>query len=671
MIHGRSSPLAWIGEELERLDEMGLRRRPPALSGAQGPEVEIGGRRVVLACSNNYLGLADDPRTRRAAADAAARWGAGAGASRLVSGTTELHLELEKELARHKGCEDAVLFSSGYLANVGTIQALVDSADAVFSDELNHASIIDGCRLSQARPVVYRHGDPADLDRLLRATSARRRLVVTDTVFSMDGDLAPVAELLALCRRHGAMLMVDEAHATGLLGPQGGGAVEAAGLTGRVDVVMGTLSKALGSAGGYVAGRRPLVEWLRNRARTYIFDTAPSPAAAGAAMEALRIVRSEPRRRARVLEVARRLSAGLRSLGYEVTEPAAAVVPVMVGEADEAMTLSTRLLELGVYVPAIRPPSVPAGSSRLRVTAMASHTDDHIERALGAFAEARKAGRRPDRGGAGEVRNGPVLRLRPASRLDDLDPRLLGTGGVFITGTDTGVGKTVVGAAIARCLASAGLTVGAMKVAQTGGDFDIAFLRTAGGVPHSRTYVPYSFPDPLAPALAARRKGRRIDLERIEVAFRRLRAAADVIVVEGAGGLLVPLADDATMADLASKLGLPVVVVARPTLGTINHTALTVGAAVGRGLEVMGVVLCRFPAAPGLAEATNPGEIERATGACIVGCVPDLEGLDTSTGAVPACFDPAPWLAPALGGLFDPAGFLRGLEEGSRHDARA
>ncbi|MGH2771131.1 MAG: 8-amino-7-oxononanoate synthase, partial [Actinomycetota bacterium] len=361
----QSGELAWCEDELFALENKALRRAPVTLSSARGPEVTIAGRPVLAFCSNDYLGLATDPRVRGAAAEAAGRWGAGSGASRLVSGTTELHLEVEKALAGLKGCEQALLFSSGYLANIGVIPALVGREDAVFSDEANHASIIDGCRLSGARVSVYHHAEVSDLDRRLRATPARRRLVVTDTVFSMDGDLAPLAELADLCQEHGVMLMVDEAHATGVLGLTGAGAVEAAGVTGRVSIVMGTLSKALGAAGGFVAGRAEVIEMLRNRARSYIFDTAPGAAALGATLEALRIVASEPERRARVLEVARTLFEGLGGLGLRVGRPSAAIVPLLVGEAAEAAALSARLLERGILVPAIRPPSVPPGTARL------------------------------------------------------------------------------------------------------------------------------------------------------------------------------------------------------------------------------------------------------------------------------------------------------------------
>lgn len=641
--------LGWIGPELERLERDGLRRRPPSLSSPPGPEVVIGGRRVIQLCSNDYLGLAGDPRLAQAAAEAAHRWGAGSGASRLVSGTTDLHRGLEEALARHKGCEDAALFSSGYLANVGTIAALVGRGDAVFSDELNHASIVDGCRLSGARVVVFGHADAADLEGRLAATPARRRLLVTDTIFSMEGDRAPIEEIAEACRRHDAMLMVDDAHATGVLdprlaGPGGSGA----------GVVMSTLSKALGSAGGFVAGSRDLVEWLRNRARTYGFDTAPAPAAVAAAATALRIAEAEPERARGVLAAARELAAGLRSLGYTVREPAAAIVPVVVGEATHAMALSARLLDAGVFVPAIRPPSVPAGTARLRVTVTATHTADHLAAALEAFAAVRPAAR-------------PAGRRAAPPATPGVDERILRAGGVFVTGTGTGVGKTVVAAALARTLGAAGLAVAAMKPVQTGtaeGADDLAFIQAAAGLADTCCAAPYALAAPLAPSVAARLEGERVDASAIREAFAALRrdGGAAAVIVEGAGGLLVPVDATTTMADLAGTLALPVLVVARPGLGMLNETALTVEAATRRGLAVVGVVICRYPAHPGLAEATNPAEMERLAAVPLVGVVPELEGLDVDRRRVPFRFDAGPWLAPALGGTFDRPAFLRTCE---------
>ncbi len=386
-----TDPLAWIDEELDSLRRAGLYRAPNTVDGPPGPEVTIAGRRVLLFASNDYLGLASDPRVKRGAIQAIERYGAGAGASRLVSGDVTLHRELERRLAALKRTEDAIVFGSGYLANVGTITALAGPGDVIYSDELNHASIIDGCRLSRATVRIYRHRDVDHLEALLRDDVARvrRRLVVTDAVFSMDGDLAPLPELADLAERYGAMLMVDEAHATGLLGARGAGAVERFGVEGRVPIIMGTLSKALGSVGGFVAGSRGLVDYLRNRARAYVFTTGLPPAAAGAALAALDLVEREPWRRARVLELAQRLASGLETMGYRVLPTESAVVPVVIGGARDAVALSEALMRRDIFCPAIRPPTVPEGHSRLRVTPMATHADEHIDRALAAFADAR------------------------------------------------------------------------------------------------------------------------------------------------------------------------------------------------------------------------------------------------------------------------------------------
>lgn len=687
---------SWAGAELARLERMDLRRYPPVLDSGPAPEVAVAGRTVLLLCSNDYLGLAGDPRLALAAAEAAQLWGTGAGASRLVSGTTTLHTALEQELAALKGCDAAVLFSSGYLANAGTIPALVGRGDVLLSDELNHASIVDGCRLSRARRAVYRHADPGDLDRLLAGATEERRLVVTDTVFSMDGHVAPLGDLAEVCEQRGAMLMVDEAHATGVLGPGGGGAVEMLGLQGRIAVVMGTLSKALGSSGGFVAASGDLAELLRNRARTHVFDTAPGPPAVGAARRALGIVREEPERRERVRTLARRLYEGLAELGYDVREPAAAIVPLVVGEADAAVRLSTGLLDQGVLAPAIRPPSVPPGTARLRLTVMATHTEEHVEEALGAFAALRPAGRKSllrtpgmpagtPSGTAGATGTAAVsprpagatgLTRRALSAATPLDPRIAAAGGVFVTGTDTGVGKTVVAAAIARVLRGQSIGAAMLKPVQTGvedGADDEAFVVAVGGVEPGLARAAYRLRASLAPSVAAGLEGVDIDVGRIHEAFRALRAEADVVVVEGAGGLLVPVTDDVTMGGLAAELGLPVIVVVRPGLGTINHACLTVAAARGLGLEVCGLVISGFPAEPGLAEATNPAVLEQTTGVLLWGCVPVVEGLDVDAGRVGDGFDPVSWLGPPLGGRFDRAAFLAGLPvpEEAAHGARA
>jgi 8-amino-7-oxononanoate synthase len=383
------NPLGFVPDALRRLDEDSLLRVVRTLDSAQEPEVTLEGRRVILLASNNYLGLAADTRVVEAAAEAARRWGAGSGSARLISGGVRLHDELEQRLAAFKGTQDALLFSSGYLANLGTISALVGRGDAIFSDALNHASIIDGARLSGATINVYRHADAGHLAQLLRESPADRRLVLTDTIFSMDGDIAPLREVVEVCEQHDAILMVDEAHATGVVGPGGRGAVAAAGLEGRVPVVMGTLSKALGAAGGFIAGSSDLIAFLRNKARPFIFDTAPPAPVTAAAMAALDVIQAEPWRGEHARELATRLADGLRRKGFATPEPHAAIVPVHAGEAGAALAFSHALLEQGVLVPAVRPPSVAPGTSRLRATVMATHTDEQIDAAIDAFAATR------------------------------------------------------------------------------------------------------------------------------------------------------------------------------------------------------------------------------------------------------------------------------------------
>ncbi len=370
-----------IEGRLEELRDRGLHRRLRLIGGPQGPRVTLDGRPVLLLCSNNYLGLADHPRVRGAAAEAAMRWGAGAGASRLISGNMQPHRRLEERLAEFKGHEAALLFGSGYLANTGTIAALAGEGEVVFSDELNHASIVDGCRLSRAETFVYRHGDVEHLAWGLREAGERASLIVTDGVFSMDGDVAPLAELAALAERHECRLMVDEAHATGALGPGGRGSVAAAGLTDRVDVVMGTLGKALGSYGAYVCASAELTEYLLNTARPFVFSTAPPPPVVAASLAALELLESHPHRVERLASNAATLREALGAEGLAVGGSATQIVPVAVGDASQTMELCERVLERGVFAQGIRPPTVPEGSSRLRFTVMATHRAGELERA--------------------------------------------------------------------------------------------------------------------------------------------------------------------------------------------------------------------------------------------------------------------------------------------------
>jgi 8-amino-7-oxononanoate synthase len=370
-----------VAERLEELRDRGLHRRLRLVSGPQGPRVTLDGRQVLLLCSNDYLGLANHPKVRAAAADAAMRWGAGAGASRLISGNMQPHSRLEKRLAAFKGYEAALLFGSGYLANTGTIAALAGHNEVVFSDELNHASIIDGCRLSRAETFVYRHGDVEHLAWGLRKAGERAALIVTDGVFSMDGDVAPLERLVELARRSSCRLMVDEAHATGALGPGGRGSVAAAGLSGEVDVVLGTLGKALGSYGAYVCADRQTTDYLLNAARSFVFSTALPPPVAAAGLAALELLESSPDRVERLGANAATLRKALAAEGLAPGTSRTQIVPVEVGDAERTMALSEALLERGVFAQGIRPPTVPEGSSRLRLTVMSTHRAEELERA--------------------------------------------------------------------------------------------------------------------------------------------------------------------------------------------------------------------------------------------------------------------------------------------------
>jgi 8-amino-7-oxononanoate synthase len=376
-----NDPLAWIDGESAAWAARGLTRRLVPHGGGPAGRLTRDGRPLVTFGSNDYLGLAADPRLACAAAEAAGALGWGAGASPLVAGWTDAHHALADDLAAFERAEAAVVFPTGYAANLGTIPALVGSGDAIYSDALNHACLIDGCRLSRATVRVYRHADATHLAELLESDRGRfrRSLIVTDGVFSMDGALAPLAELADLADRHGAMLMVDEAHGTGVFGRDGRGAASACGVADRVAVRVGTLSKALGSLGGFVAGSARLVDWLVNHARPLIFSTALPPAAAAAAREALAIVQAEPWRRDRVHALADRLRTGLTAAGLSVRPSPGPIVPVVLGEPGRAVETAARLREAGFDAPAIRPPTVPEGTSRLRICLSAAHTEQDVD----------------------------------------------------------------------------------------------------------------------------------------------------------------------------------------------------------------------------------------------------------------------------------------------------
>jgi 8-amino-7-oxononanoate synthase len=378
-------PLAWLDDALADLDRRGLRRTLLERAGPQrGDRIEIAGQTLLNFGSNDYLGMAAEPVVIEAARQSLLQVGWGAGASPLVTGRGTIHAQLERELARFEGTEAALLFPSGFAANVGAIAALAGAGDAIFSDAKNHASIIDGCRLSGATVLIYRHRDVAHLQELLADGSAkyRRRLIATDSLFSMDGDFAPLVELAELARKHEAMLLVDEAHATGVIGAGGRGVCEWLGVEEDISARVGTLSKALGSSGGFVAGSRQLIDWLANRARPYVFSTAAPEAAAAAALQSLQLVRSEPQRRQTLLALAAEFREQLSSGGYTIGDSQSQIVPIVLGDPNRTMQVAQALRERGMFVPGIRPPSVPAGESLLRVSLTYLHRREHVEQLL-------------------------------------------------------------------------------------------------------------------------------------------------------------------------------------------------------------------------------------------------------------------------------------------------
>ena len=377
---------------LQKLDDQHLLRRLRTIASATGPAVTLENRPVILLSSNNYLGLATHPAVVEAAIAATREYGAGSGASRLVCGSLPPHQTLETALARFKGTEASLAFAAGYLANISVIPVLIGKGGLILADRLCHASLIDGCRLSGAAFRVYRHRDMDHLERLLkRRSSASSTLIVTDGVFSMDGDIAPLADIAALAERYDAAVFVDDAHGTGVLGQEGRGSLEHCKVEGRLPYHMGTLSKALGSVGAYLAGSATFIAYLVNTCRAFTYTTAPTPASAAAASAALQVIRREPERRARLWHNRETLARGLTRLGYPLAASESPILPILVGHSDRALSLAEALLEQGVYAPAIRPPTVPPNTSRIRVTITADHTAEQIEEALTAFQRAGQA----------------------------------------------------------------------------------------------------------------------------------------------------------------------------------------------------------------------------------------------------------------------------------------
>lgn len=379
-----------IQAELDDLAAQDLLRKPTVVDSACRAHITVAGREVVCFCSNDYLSLAADPAVIKAATDAIVKWGVGSGASRLVSGTSSLHVELEQALADFKCTESAVVGSTGWMANQIAITALVTSGDLVLADKLNHASILDAVKTSGAKLRTYAHSNIDRLRSLLQTHRSRYRrcLIVTDSLFSMDGDLARLGDLVAIKHEFDAQLLIDEAHATGVLGNRGRGAAELAGVEDQIDVTVGTLSKAIGSLGGFVAGPAVFIEKIRNTARPFIYTTALPPALCAAAIESLRIIRQEPDRRQRVLSMASDLKEALARAGFAASDSQSQIIPVIVGSAGDALRMSEQLLSAGFLVPAIRPPTVAPGTSRLRVSVCAGHTPEDTAGLVDAMASA-------------------------------------------------------------------------------------------------------------------------------------------------------------------------------------------------------------------------------------------------------------------------------------------
>ncbi|MCF6158604.1 MAG: 8-amino-7-oxononanoate synthase [wastewater metagenome] len=368
----------FILHELKMLKNMGLMRECRIIEGTQGPHVHIQGKPYISFCSNNYLGLANHAKIKQAAVEAIHRYGWGTGASRLISGNMMLHEELEKKIAEFKGTEAAILFPTGYMANLGALCTLVARGDIVIGDKLNHASIIDGCRQSGATFRIYPHKNMSQLESLLRKSSTfRRRLIVTDSVFSMDGDIAPLPDIVNLAKKYDAMLMVDDAHATGVFGQQGKGMIEYYSLEGKIDIIMGSLSKAVGSIGGFIAGSKCLIEFLRNKARSFMYTTALPPAVCAASLAGLTLIQENTS----LIDTLWKNITGVRSQLAQFSNTIrveSPIIPIIIGSAEDALSLSLRLYKNGILIPAIRPPTVPPGTSRLRISLMATHTEEDI-----------------------------------------------------------------------------------------------------------------------------------------------------------------------------------------------------------------------------------------------------------------------------------------------------
>ena len=372
----------WISSELKEIKKNNLHRILTEIDSSMSPEIIINKKKYIQFASNNYLGMTINSKIKNHSIKSINKFGTGTGGSRLVTGTSSLHCDLENVIAKFKKTQDSIVFSSGYLANIGTISSIMKKDDFIFSDELNHASLIDGARLSKSNIIIYKHNDVIDLEKKLKKYNNinKKKMVITDSIFSMDGDIAPLDEIIKLCKKYNCISMIDEAHATGVLGKNGSGASEMFNIQGDIDICMGTLSKAVGSVGGYVAGSRKLIDFLKNRARAFIFDTSLPASALAASIKSIKLIQNSNGPRKKLLSNIKNLHSFLKMNKFNFIYNETPIIPIIIGSESKTLKISKILKDNGIYLPAVRPPSVPKGSSRIRITLMSSHTSKHINK---------------------------------------------------------------------------------------------------------------------------------------------------------------------------------------------------------------------------------------------------------------------------------------------------
>jgi len=617
-----------IALDLQALKSASRLRACPPLAGSSRVHVVLDGRPLISFCSNDYLGLACDPRLQAAAADAAANSGFGAGASRLVTGNLPEHTALEDALASFLSLPAALLFPTGYQANLGVITALAGPDDLIVADRAVHASILDGCRLSRAKLAVYPHLDADAAEGHLRrlGSTRRRRFLVTESLFSMDGDIAPLDALASIASAHDAAFIVDEAHAFGTIGPNGHGLCAHFGV--QPDVLIGTLGKAIGASGAFAAGTTDLRSLLLNRARSFVYTTGLPVPVAAAAYAALRILDSPEgdALRQRLFHHANQLRS---LLSLPAPPPSSPILPVIIGPDELTIDASLQLLNKGFLVQPIRPPTVREGTSRLRITLSSHHTEQEVD------ALARAVASLPTNSLIHTSPAFPSLRLEtPGSHPNTpSSPWTRPLPGIFLLGTDTGVGKTSVAVALLHILADRGARPVPFKPVETGANpspVDAARLLLASqrrDIPLD-IVCPFAFPDPIAPAAASRESP--ITLANLLAHASQAASRGGPLVVESAGGLLTPYAPSLASADLATALGLPVLLVARNALGTINHTALAVAELHRRSLPLLGIILVNTSPVPTPDQDSNFALIAAATGLSPLGTLPFIPSLAPS-----------------------------------------